>query len=265
MLVFLLVFITLLGLCIGSFLNVLIYRIPNEIPFWKGRSFCPCCKEPIKWYDNIPIISFIILRGKCRKCKEKISYIYPLTESMTGIIFFLIAFFTLAFDQSFTWNPTLSWQNILKTVLYLMLFSSLITLSFIDFNTLEIPDRFILFQIILSPIFFLFDDIIWWERLIGLAAASLPLLLLFILTRGNGIGFGDIKLMFSVGIILGWKLSLLALAIGFVVGGIFGVILLIRKQADGKTEMCFGPFLSFGILISVLFGNPLISLMFPFI
>lgn len=257
MLAFLIVFITILGFNIGSFLNVLIYRIPNEIPFWKGRSFCPCCKAPIKWYDNIPILSFIILRGKCRNCKEKISFIYPLTESLTGVVFFLIAFFTL--------DKSLSWQSILQTVFYLMLFASLITLSFIDFNTLEIPDRFIIFQILLSPLFFLFEDIIWWERLIGLAAASLPLLLLFVATRGNGIGFGDVKLMFSVGIILGWKLSLFALAVGFVIGGIVGIVLLARKKATGQTEMCFGPFLSIGILVAVLFGNQLLALMFPFI
>lgn len=236
--------LTLLGLIIGSFLNVLIYRIPNDISVAKGRSFCPVCKNQIKWYDNIPIISFIVLRGKCRNCKTQISWIYPFIEFVTMLCFFLIAWFVV---------------DIWQCVLMALVSASLISLAMIDFNTMEIPDRFIIFNIIITALFFFFpEEIIWWERLLGLVTISVPFFIISLLT-GGGIGFGDVKLMFSVGLMLGWKNSIVAGLIGCILGGIIGVILMIAKKKGGKSEMPFGPSLVVGIIIAMIFGTQIVN------
>lgn len=260
--------ITLLGLLIGSFLNVCIYRIPLKESIIKGNSHCTQCNEKIKAYDLIPLFSFLFLRGKCRHCGAKISFRYPLIELLNCILYVII-FITCGMT--------------LKTLLYCALASTLIVISMIDFDTQEIPNGLVIFLLCLSPIGFLINDIPFWHRLIGFVAASGILLILALLT--NGFGGGDIKLMAACGLILGFKNILLALFIGTVLGGIIGVFLLIKHRKENphevsemlhkqvseiKTEdeeddlppgakMSFGPYLAMGVMLAALYGEQIFN------
>ena len=165
----------------------------------KTRSHCMSCGYQLEWYDLIPIFSWLSLGGKCRKCKSKISAQYPLIELLNGILWLLSFLF---YDLSIT------------TLLYCGLFSSLIALSVIDFRTYEIPVGFNVFILILGAIRVITDYHNWPEYVIGLVSVSVPLLLIFYATKGKGIGGGDVKLMGAVGLLIGWKLVVLAFFLG---------------------------------------------------
>lgn len=240
------VFVFILGLCIGSFLNVVIYRLPAKISIAKGRSFCPSCGAPIKGYDNIPLISYLFLLGKCRHCKAHISIVYPAVEFLTGALFLLLfVFFGLSF----------------LSLGYAFLISCVIAAAFIDAKTKEIPNSLIVAMLIFGVIHAALNfngPVLWWERLIGFAAASVPLLLAFVISRG-GMGGADIKLMAAAGLFLGWKLVLVALLIGIIVGAICVLILAAMKKAGRKTAVPFAPYLSIGIIVSIFAGNDIVN------
>lgn len=232
--------ILLLGLLIGSFLNVCIYRIPRKESIVKGSSHCTVCNTRIKAYDLIPVFSFLILRGKCRNCKSKISIRYPLVE-LTNFILYALILFTYGVS--------------LQTVLYCALASTLIVISMIDSDTQEIPNGLILFLLCLSPLSFIINEIPFWHKLIGFFAASGILFILTCLT--DGFGGGDIKLMAACGLLIGYRNILLALFIGIIIGGIIGAFHLLKKREKGAT-MPFGPSLSIGIMVASLYGDMII-------
>lgn len=236
------VFSILLGVCAASFLNVLIYRIPRKISFVHGRSKCPSCGETIKPYDLIPILSRVILRGKCRNCKAAISVRYSIFEAIGGLLF-LLCFLRFGFT--------------FRTVTADLFCCVLLVLAGIDIDTHEIPD--ILHIIIVALAVFdavtMSPDII--SRLIGAVCVSIPFLIIALLT--GGLGGGDIKLMAATGLLLGWRLNVLAAALGFIIGALISVILLARKSAKGKTEIAFGPYLASGLVISMLYGDYFIN------
>lgn len=230
---------------LGSFLNVIIYRLPKGISFVKGRSYCPICNNSLAFYDMVPVLSWIILKGKCRKCNNKISFRYPFVELLMG----LLGLFAV-YKFGFTINTIV--------VFYILFF--LVAISFIDWDTMEIPNSLHLWLIlpcIVSVIFF--DDISIAQRVIGCFAISLPMFIVSNFVEG-AFGGGDIKLMFVCGFILGWKLTLLAAFIGVLTCGIYAVYLLITKKAHTNQHCVFGPFLSFGIAISIFYGEYLIKL-----
>ena len=236
------IIVFLFGITVGSFLNVLIYRIPKKEEFVKTRSHCMSCGYQLEWYDLIPIFSWLSLGGKCRKCKSKISAQYPLIELLNGILWLLSFLF---YDLSIT------------TLLYCGLFSSLIALSVIDFRTYEIPVGFNVFITIRVIFEFIGDHNSWPEYIIGLVSVSVPLLLIFYATKGRGIGGGDIKLMGAAGLLLGWKLIVLAFFLGCLLGS---VIHLTRMKVSGESHvLAMGPYLSAGIVIAVLIGERIIS------
>lgn len=230
------------GIIIGSFLNVLIYRIPLKENIAVERSHCMKCGKQIKWYDLIPLVSYIILRGKCRNCGEKISKQYPLVEAINGCGYVLIF-----------WIHDLSWLSILCS----LVFSILIVITVIDWRTYEIPPSLNLAIGVLGVIRIILDMDNLLEYLIGFCSVSGFLLLLFLLTRGRGIGGGDIKLMAAAGLFLGWKNIILAFALGAILGAVIHPILM--KVKDKERMLAFGPYLSAGIFIAMLFGNPLIT------
>lgn len=237
------IFAFLLGLCIGSFLNVCIYRIPLGISVAKGRSICPSCETTLKGYDMVPLLSFALLRGKCRSCAAKISPRYPLVEGLTGVLFLLLA---LVYGFTFAAG------------IYAVFFACLVCIAFIDMDTQIIPDRFhIVIACLGVAAIFLVPDILWYEHLIGAVCVSLPLLIVALLT--GGFGFGDIKLMAAAGLLLGWKLILVGLFVGVIVGALFAVVLLARKKAGRKTKMPFGPFLALGLVTATLVGPTVIQ------
>lgn len=233
----------LFGATIGSFLNVLIYRIPKKEDFVKTRSHCMKCGYQLEWYDLVPIFSWLFLGGKCRKCKTKLSAQYPLIEALNGVVYVLN--FVL-FGLSIT------------TLLYCGLFSALIALSVIDFRTYEIPVGFNVFILVLGAIRVITDYHNWPEYVIGLVSVSVPLLLIFYATKGKGIGGGDVKLMGAVGLLIGWKLVVLAFFLGCLLGSVIHVA---RMKISGESHvLAMGPYLSAGIMIACIWGEKLISL-----
>ena len=250
--IFWLVFAFLYGMILGSFTNVCIYRIPENISLWAPPSTCPGCSNLIKWYDNIPVLSYIILGGKCRKCKTEISMQYPMVEMFTG---FLVALIYLKMG--------LSYDMIFLPAIVVVL----ITIAAIDYKTMIIPNGTVIALIIIGGLYtisrLLFPSeflmqITWLEALIGFFAASLPLFLVAILSKG-GMGGGDIKLMAAAGVFLGWKYILVAMTVGSLIGAIVSLTLIVLKIKKRKDMIPFGPFLCLGILIAAAIGPELVQ------
>ena len=235
------------GIVIGSFLNVLIYRIPRHENIAVVRSHCMQCGYQLKWYDLFPIFSYLFLRGKCRKCKAKISVQYPLVEALNGILYVVV--FVFMYQQTT--------DSLLCCVLYCMLGSALLALSVIDFRTYEIPVGFNLFIGLLGVARIVTDYENWLQYVIGGVSVSLFLLLLFVLSNGRAIGGGDVKLMAACGLLLGWKSIILAFCIGCLLGGIIHPIRM--KIAGEGRVLAMGPYLSIGVMIAALFGSQLIN------
>lgn len=230
------------GLLIGSFLNVCIYRIPEKQSVVVVRSHCMSCGKQIKWYDLVPLVSFLILRGRCRYCKAKLSWQYPAVEALNGILYGIIVLVN-------GFNVT--------SILYCLATSALLALSIIDWRTYEIPPSFNIFIGILGIIRLILDLPHWYNYVIGFVSVSGFLLLIFLVTKGRGIGFGDVKLMAAAGLLLGWKLIILSLGLGCVLGSIIHITLMYVKDKD--RVLAFGPYLSLGIFISMLYGEQIIE------
>ncbi len=242
MLLFLYIIIFLYGLLIGSFLNVCIYRIPRNENIVTTRSHCMHCGTQIKWYDLVPFFSYIILGGKCRKCKTRLSLQYPLVELFNALLYcsiFLVNGFNFV------------------SVIYCLMTSALLVLSIIDFRTYEIPFGINIFIGILGLIRMGLDWTDWVNYVLGFCTVSLFLLLLYFLTKGRGIGGGDIKLMAAAGLVLGWKLILLAFILGCLLGSVLHVIRMRVSKAD--RVLAFGPYLAMGIFVSMLYGEVFIN------
>ena len=286
------IFIFIFGLIIGSFLNCVIYRLEKEKSL-SGRSFCPNCQHTLSWQDLLPVLSFIILRRKCRYCKQKISWQYPAVEIATGILFLLIFNFSAfaplingasADRQFLIFNFQLNYYNGITTILpfittlYLLIIFSLLIIIFVyDLKHYIIPDK-ILFPAIILVIFYklffwLFSN--WnliesWKLKIenlGLLAnplasafgACLFFLIIFLVSMGKGMGFGDVKLAFFMGLFLGYPNILAALLISFWIGAIIGIILILLKRKTIKSEVPFGPFLILGTFIALFWGQNIIN------
>ena len=247
----------LIGLMAGSFLNVCIYRLPRgESVAWPG-SHCPLCQAPIAWYDNLPVLSYMLLRGKCRHCHAPISWRYPVIETVNALLW-LWATLVLPLPTS---------------VLACLLGSALLTLACIDQEHLIIPDSINLFIAVLGLIaFFVSPSLLWWERLLGGLVGGGSLLLLaelaYRLWHKDAMGGGDIKLMAAAGLFLGWKQILLALflssfiALGFIL--IEGIVHR-RASMDTSREIPYGPALACACWLSLLYGDTLIRAYLNFI
>lgn len=240
--------IFIFGIVIGSFLNVCIYRIPKKEDIVKINSHCMSCNYNLKWYDLIPLFSYIFLGGRCRKCKTKLSIQYPLIEGLNGILYVLVVAV-----NGFT----------IESLLYCLMFSALVTLSVIDFRTYEIPFGINLFILALGLIRVAMDYKNFLNYLIGFISVSGFLYLLYLVTKGRGIGGGDIKLMAVSGLMLGWKCNILALAFGCIIGS---VVHLIRMKISKEDHvLALGPYLSVGIMIAALWGDMLLQWYFAVI
>lgn len=240
-------FVFLFGITVGSFLNVCIYRIPLEEEIVHTHSHCMSCGSKLKWYDLIPVFSWLFLGGKCRRCGERISIQYPLIELGNGILWVLaVARFGLTF--------TSLW--------YAVSISSLIVLSLIDWRTYEIPfccNLWILAMgagnLVTEVLKFGFGTVP--QYLIGAVCVSGFLELLIIATKGRAMGGGDVKLMFAAGLLLGWKRILLAFVVGCITGSVVHPIMMKWKNKD--RVLAFGPYLSFGIWISMMWGQQIVD------
>jgi len=247
---FVIVIILLLGSIVGSFLNVCISRIPSGESVVFPGSHCPECKSPIPFYHNIPVFSFLILKGRCKYCGVKISPQYILAEILTPVIMLLL-FFNFGLSLAFAAASFFSW--------------ALIVVTFIDLKHKIIPDIISLPGIILC---FISSFFVPWatpvDSIIGILAGG-GVLWCFaagykLLAKKDGMGGGDIKLLAMIGSFLGWKGVLLSLMIGSFAGSFVGIFLMLLKGRDLKYAVPFGPFLSLGGLCSLLYGGELIRL-----
>lgn len=238
--VILYIIVLVYGLVFGSFLNVCIYRIPEGKSIAKERSHCMQCGYQLKWYDLVPVFSYLCLGGKCRKCKTPIAVQYPLVEAANGILY-LVVFLVNGFQTS--------------SFLYCFLASALIVLSVIDFRTMEIPLGINIFIFVLGMIRVITDHQNWLTYLIGACVVSG--FMAVVILAVNGFGGGDLKLMAAAGLLLGWQKILLAFLLGCIIGSVCHVI----RMKVTKTEhvLAFGPYLAIGIFVAALWGDCLIG------
>ena len=230
------------GIVIGSFLNVCIYRIPMHETVVTEHSHCMRCGYQLSWYDMIPVFSWLCLGGKCRKCKEPISPQYPIVEATNGVLYLLV-FAVCGFG--------------LGSIIYCLMASALLVLSVIDWRTYEIPIGINIFILVLGILHIVIDYQNWLDYVIGFFSISIVLLILFYVSGGRAIGGGDVKLMAAAGVVIGWKLIILAFFIGCIVGSI---IHLTRMKLSGADKvLAMGPYLAVGIMIATLWGEKLIS------
>ena len=242
------IFIFLFGATVGSFLNSVIYRLNSKESFIKGRSYCPSCKHKLSFFDLIPIFSFIFLLGKCRYCRKKISLQYPLVELFTGLVFILIFF---KFPLS----------HIFSIVFYLIVSSFLIVIFVYDLKHYLILDKVIYPLIALNILYNLLfmEQGVFINSLVSALGSFLFFLLIFLISKGSWMGFGDVKLAFFIGLFLGYPNTAVALFLSFFIGAIIGLGLIILRKKTMKSEIPFGPFLVLSIFISLFFGAEIIG------
>ena len=269
------IFTFIFGGLVGSFLNVVIHRVPREESIVFPNSTCPKCKNPIKPYDNLPILSWLLLGGKCRNCQEKISPRYPAVELLTALLF-VLTFWAIGFNAFLP--------------ICLIFVATMVSLIFIDAEHMILPNviNFPLLGLallirILYPIFFgaeYFADLrhaplsamqnlpIWLVSLIGAVLGGLvgggflwAIGEIWKRLRGvDAMGLGDVKMMFAVGALLGWRLTILSLFLGAFSGAIIGILVVSRqKDKDMQTQIPFGIFLGIGSIIALLFGEQIIG------
>ena len=234
--------IFLFGIVVGSFLNVCIYRLPKQESIVKVPSHCMSCGAQLRWYDLVPLFSWLILRGRSRRCKAAISIQYPLIEGLNGILWVFV----------FIVNG----MNGMSLV-YCFMTSALLTLSVIDWRTFEIPFGINVFLGILGLVAVVLDKEEWLSHIIGAVCVSVFLLLLYVLTQGRAIGGGDIKLMAACGLLIGWQRIILAFLLGCILGSIIHII---RMKVRGEGHiLAMGPYLAAGVFLAALFGQEWIT------
>lgn len=246
-------FIFIFGAAIGSFLNVCIYRLPINESIAGGGSHCMSCKEKIKKYDLIPIISYIILKGKCRSCGAKISPRYMIVELLNAVLYVLtFAYFGL--------------NGSVEAAFVCVLLSCLIIVFFMDFDTqlISMPVVGIVGILALAKLILtltgnggFLNPLTWIDTLGGAVVISVPFLAIFLISKGRALGFGDVMLMFASGAYLGLKAVIIAAFIGLITGSVAG---LITKYKSGSSKFAFGPWLSLGISVSAFYGDFLADL-----
>ena len=240
------IFMFIFGVCVGSFLNVCIYRLPLGESLTKKNSHCMTCGEEIKRYDLIPIISWCLLRGKCRHCGAKISPRYTVVEFLNGVV----------------WLGTALWFDIIEKPVYIiftcLMFSAVIVVFFMDWDTQLINTWVVVFigimaigQIVLCRAY---DQVSITSHIIGAFVVSVPLMIVTLVSHERAMGWGDVFLMIAAGLYLGTQGALVALAVALVTGSIGG---LTQKHFSGSSKFAFGPYLSIGIFVAIFFGEKL--------
>ena len=278
--------ITLFGACIGSFLNVCIWRIPLGMSIVKPGSHCPKCDHPIPWWQNVPVASWFALRGRCHYCHAPISFRYPLVEALTALLFLLVWFKFLAPLQASVWAPSGAPSPRVEPILgltpfhdfrglpvYLLASAGLVFGSFVDIDHLILPDRVtlggILLGLLASPFVPELQGADAWRpalvrSVIGAAAGFGGLWLVSVLGslafRKEAMGFGDVKLMGAIGALCGWEAVVFSLVAASLAGSIVGLALMAlgRKSLQGRIP--FGPFLSLGAFAWICWGPTLLAL-----
>jgi len=246
--------IAVLGLFIGSFLNVCIHRIPRcESIMWPS-SHCPLCNNPIKPWDNIPVVSYIFLGGRCRSCSAKISLRYPVVETLSALI---------ALSMLYRFGLTVSFG------IYYAWACVLLVITFIDIDYQIIPDRLSIGGIILGLGLVYWLPLTYRDSLMGLALGAGLLIAViygyYFLTKKQGMGGGDVKLLGMIGVFTGWQGVLFTIFMGSLIGTLFGLPWALTQKKTMKAAIPFGPFLALGAFIFVLWGTQMIDWYFGFL
>lgn len=242
------IILVLFGLAWGSFLNVVIYRLPRSLSLLRPPSSCPRCQSRIKFYDNIPILSYLVLRGKCRACGAPISLSYPVVELLTPLSFLLL-------HAQFSWS-----LHFFASCLFA---SALIALGFIDYFHQLLPDEITLPGLVLALVYSLFrTDLSFRQSLVGAVVGASLLLSIYIgylvLRKREGMGLGDITMMLLVGAYLGWARAILTLIVASLVGSLVGLFLVYIRKKDFQYSLPFGTFLAPAAFFSLLWGEAII-------
>ncbi|HIC92493.1 MAG TPA: prepilin peptidase [Syntrophaceae bacterium] len=237
-----------LGAIVGSFLNVCIHRIPRGDSIIKPSSHCPACNQPISFFDNIPLISYLLLRGRCRHCHTHISFRYPLVELLSALL-------SLGLFLKFGLSPHL--------FVYLILAWSLVAVTFIDLDTQTIPDVITLSGIIFGFFAsFLILQVKYWQLALGiLLGGGILYMVAFLyhaLTKKEGMGGGDIKLMAMIGAFLGYESVLPVIFLASLIGSLVGIIIMMGWKKDRRYAIPFGPFLALSTLMYIFCGQDLV-------
>ncbi|TQL41918.1 leader peptidase (prepilin peptidase)/N-methyltransferase [Homoserinimonas aerilata] len=261
------IIVGILGLLIGSFLNVVVWRLPRGESLSHPRSACPKCGHPIRWWDNIPVVSWLVLRGRCRDCGEPISPRYPLVELATGLLFAGVAAWLLLGDAAdgglLVMAPGILASTLLGLAAFLYLAAISVALALIDLDTHTLPNKIVLPGYIIGGALLAASSVLAgdWDALIraGIAmAAMFVAYLVMALAWPGGMGLGDVKLAGVLGIYLGW-LGWGALLVGafaaFVLGGIFSAVLLALRRANRKSGIPFGPWMLLGAWVGIFMGE----------
>lgn len=228
----------LFGLAIGSFLNVLIDRSPHEESFLWGRSHCDWCHKTLRWFELIPLVSYLVQKGRCLRCHKKLSWQYPIIELCTGTLFLLLYQYGIG---------------------ALLVASAFLVIVVADSKYQLIPDSAVIALLIAGLIQLWVTPGQWWMYATAALGCSTIFLFLWWVTRGRGMGYGDVKLSGALGLLLGYPLSIVALYIAFLTGALVGVILILRRKARMKTKIAFGPFLIFGATVAMGWGGDLLQ------
>ena len=253
----------ILGLAIGSFLNVVVYRLRVAETLVSGRSHCPHCQTTIAWYDNIPVISFILLKFRCRNCQEKISWQYPIVEIMTALLFVLVGNYFFQETDLFSW---------ITTGYYLAILSCLVVILVYDFLYMEIPGIVLWSAIFGAIVFTLFIDggremvngmqVADFLTYSGMLAGTVAFAFFFSMvavSKEQWMGMGDAYLVILLGFIVGWPNILLALMLAFSLGALTGIALILAKKKKMGSQLPFAPFLVLGTIITLFWYAPIVK------
>lgn len=249
---FIVAVLTVLGALVGSFLNVVVWRVPQGLSVVRPPSSCPSCGHRIAWYDNIPVLSYLVLRGRCRNCRAGISARYPLVEAATAVFFAVVTLGAFA-----GWYPL----ALLPVLLYWAAIS--VALALIDIDHHRLPNVIVLPSYVVTAILLLLASVVTGEysRLLTAAIGCVALFALYwilAVAYPGGMGFGDVKLAGALGMLLGW-LGWAQLIVGgfsaFLLGGLLGAILMIGNRATRKSRIPFGPFMLAGAWVGVFVGG----------
>lgn len=247
------VIFTVLGFIIGSFLNVVIYRYPKEESIVFPNSYCPNCEEKLKWYHNIPLFSYIFLKGKCAFCEKRISLRYPLVEFITGAAF-LLSFLRLGLSYDL--------------IFYYIFIIFGVLIAFIDLDEQIIPNLFLLVLLVNGVAYFLynvlmFEDYNYLSHIIGFFAGFIPFYLIRLIAsliyKKEAMGFGDVKYMGVIGFFLGWEKVLLIILISSLFASVIELILIKMEKSERGREFAFGPYLVFASFVAMVYGNIIIE------
>ena len=243
-----LIVLAVIGACIGSFLNVCIYRLPRRESLMWPASHCTSCGRTLGWYENVPVVGWLALRGRCRTCGERISVIYPIVELLTALIF-------VAGYLIYGWTPLLAAR--------LLFACAMIVLFVIDLQHQILPNVITLPGVVVGFLLSLMLPPGWFSSLIGIAAGAgvlFAIMEVYARARGfEGLGMGDVKMLAMIGAFLGWQLMLLTLVLASFSGSLVGIGMLASRRGGMTTALPFGTFLAVGALVAAVAGEPLVA------